>query len=343
MMKPEGFIFLIAPSAGPIRRPGDCYRFLPDAYRALARLTGCYLQDLWRDERGPWQDLVGVFRHGPLPPSRPTGAAGAFRAQLPPPGGAFDSSPDEEVVAGTLDYLAVLTQVHALLQPEHYLEVGVRHGRSLALAACPAVGIDPVPAIDRPLPASTRVFETTSDLFFAGQAATALPTPPDLVFIDGMHLFEYALRDFMNVERRAAPTTLVVIDDIYPGHPRQAERERKTRVWTGDIWKLHRCLSETRPDLFMLPLDTRPTGLLLVAGLDPANRVLWERYNPVVERYWDLDPTPPDPVLHRGGALEPAHPLVAATLRRLRELKGQKPRPAQVAAALRDLRASLLG
>ena len=33
------------------------------------------------------------------------------------------------------------------------------------------------------------------------------PAPTlDLVFIDGMHLFEYALRDFMNVERYCAWT-----------------------------------------------------------------------------------------------------------------------------------------
>jgi SAM-dependent methyltransferase len=38
VLAPGGFIFLIAPSAGPEHRyPVDCYRFYPDAYRALAR------------------------------------------------------------------------------------------------------------------------------------------------------------------------------------------------------------------------------------------------------------------------------------------------------------------
>ncbi len=61
---------------------------------------------------------------------------------------------------------------------------------------------------------------------------------PDLCFIDGMHLFEYALRDFMNVERCAAPGAIVVIDDIFPNHPAQGQRERRTRAWTGDVWRL---------------------------------------------------------------------------------------------------------
>jgi hypothetical protein len=48
-----------------------------------------------------------------------------------------------------------------------------------------------------------------------------------------MHLFEYALRDFMNVEHCAAPGAIVVIDDIFSSHPAQAERKRRTRAWTG--------------------------------------------------------------------------------------------------------------
>jgi hypothetical protein len=260
------------------------------------------------------------------------------RAAAPPPD-TFDSRPEEELVAGSLGYLEVLREAHTLLQPPTYLEIGVRHGRSLALAECPAIGIDPAPEIEQSLSATTRVFETTSDCFFEEQAAEVLTAPPDLVFIDGMHLFEYALRDFMHLERLAAPTTLVVLDDIYPNHPRQAARERTTRVWTGDVWKLHRCLSEARPDLFLLALDTHPSGLLLVAGLDPASRVLWDRYNPLVRHYWDLDPVPPETVLARAGALDPASPLVAAVLGRLRELRPLSPSPLQVTAALREVRA----
>ena len=72
--------------------------------------------------------------------------------------------------------------------------------------------------------------------------------------------------------------------------------------------------------------------------------MLWDRYNPLVKRYRDQQPeTPPASVIQREGAIDPASPLVAATFRLLRELKGQGRNTRQVAAALRDLRAGLPG
>ena len=41
ILKPDGYLFLIVPSAGPIHNyPVDCYRFYPDAMKALAKYTG---------------------------------------------------------------------------------------------------------------------------------------------------------------------------------------------------------------------------------------------------------------------------------------------------------------
>ena len=340
LLSPDGFLFLIAPSAGPIHRyPVDCYRFYPDAYAALAKYAGCHLQAVWRDERGPWQDLVGVFRRHE-PPSHAAPVPGSVVA-LPAPA-PIDSRPEEEGIAGQSDYLEVLRLAHQALAPRLYLEIGIRHGRSLALAEGPAIGIDPAPEIREPLGAETQVVSATSDDFFDLQAETTTSGPIDLAFIDGMHLFEYALRDWMQVERRAAPAGLVVIDDIYPNHPRQALRERATRVWTGDVWRLHALLAAERPDLFLLPLDTSPTGLLLIAGLDPGNRVLWDRYNPLVRHYrGGLPAEPPPEVLGRRGALAPDDPLVAELLALLRGLRDSGAGVAAVRAALASLRERL--
>ena len=291
---------------------------------------------MWRDERGPWQDLVGVFRKTQPNPAATTVPQAAPVASACPP---FDSRPEEEVVAGQSDYLEVLRQAHGWLAPRLYLEVGVRHGRSLALARGRAVGVDPAPELREPLAPTTQVVTATSDDFFDLQADTLLDAPIDLSFIDGMHLFEYALRDWMQVERRADPAGLVVIDDVFPNHPRQALRERATRVWTGDVWKLYACLEAVRPDLFLLPLDTRPTGLLLIAGLDPGNRVLWERYNPVVKEYRDrIGAEPPPEVIERQGALAPDDALVSDLLGLLRRLRDAGAGVAAVRAALAPLR-----
>ena len=304
VLRPGGFIFLIAPSAGPEHAyPVDCYRFYPDAYRALARHAGCRLVEVWRDERGPWHDLVGVFaRHGPPPAAAPMAEPIAIDPAAIVPG---DEA--EERIQGQIEYIHVLEDLHQALSPRFYLEIGIRFGRSLALARGPAAGVDPAPEIRLELPASTRIFAQTSDDFFAANRQSTLVEQPDFAFIDGLHLFEAALRDFMNIERIAAPDAVVAIDDVLPNHPAQAERLRRTRVWTGDVWRLVPVLRRWRPDLVLALLDTAPSGLLLVSGLDPANRVLWDHYNPIVREALAMG-DPPASVLTRAEAIPLMHP-----------------------------------
>ncbi len=301
----SGFIFLIAPSAGPIHNyPVDCYRFYPDSYRALAKHANCYLIDLWHDNRGPWNDLVGVFnKSGVKPNNAPIGApdivvAANIKATI-------KETPYEKI-QGTTHYLDVLKRLHNSLKPNNYLEIGVRNGRSLSLATGNAIGVDPMSDIVMTLPGSTRVIEKTSDDFFEEPLDPILKLKPELVFIDGMHLFEYALRDFMNVELHSGPDTIIAIDDIFPNEPEQATRERKTKVWTGDVWKLYCCLTRYRPDLCMIPLDTSPTGLLLITGLNANNRTLWQHYNPIVRQIRHSLETPTAEILNRKDAISPS-------------------------------------
>ena len=230
-------------------------------------------------------------------------------------------TPQEEAVAGDASYLILLAAIHKALKPRCYLEIGVGQGHSLALAKCPAIGVDPRPDLTVALGPQARVLTQTSDDFFDTTECDELGQPPDLAFIDGMHLFECALRDFMHIEALSSPTTLVVVDDILPNHPAQAERDRRTRVWTGDVWKLYDCLRRQRGDLILLPLNSAPTGLLLIAGLNAADTTLSDRYNPILRHYRDII-APPKEVLERTGVL-PGHPetvqSVAIALRTARD------------------------
>jgi hypothetical protein len=160
------------------------------------------------------------------------------------------------------------------------------------------------------------------------------------VFIDGMHHAEYALRDFMNAERIAGPCSLIVLDDVMPNHPAQAERVRRTRAWTGDVWKLAVALRELRPDLLMLSVDASPAGLLLVAGLDADSQVLWKAYNAVVQGFGETPDSPPDHVLNRDGALSGTSPLIARLASHLRAARRRGLTTAGVAETLRAFRAS---
>ena len=126
VLKPDGFIFLIAPSAGRIHlAPVDCYRFYPDAYRALAKYANCQLLEVWRDERGPWQDLVGVFARHALPA---IGAPQADQTLVPnqEPPRAPPASAEEEAAGGSRTYAEMLSDLHELLAPRAYLEIGAR-------------------------------------------------------------------------------------------------------------------------------------------------------------------------------------------------------------------------
>jgi len=217
-------------------------------------------------------------------------------------------------VGGSRTHLQALSLLHGAIQPKLYLEIGVHRGASLRLATCRAVAVDPDPRVVATGP-NVALFRTTSDDFFRYDAANALQHGIDLAFIDGMHLFEFALRDFMNLERYAAPGAVVVIDDVLPNHELQALRMRDSIAWTGDVWKLHDCLRTYRPDLSMVLLDTSPAGLLVVAGLDRANSVLWDCYNTITDRY--LAPPfsrAPASVLRRVGSVALDSPELAQLL-----------------------------
>lgn len=195
-----------------------------------------------------------------------------------------------------------LTRLHELLRPATYLEIGVQHGWSLQLAQPPtlAIGVDPQPlcrASD--MPATCSIYPVTSDHFFATPELHPASLV-DLAFIDGMHLFEYALRDFIGVERLSHPGTVVVFDDVLPRNQEEASRAQCPGDWTGDVWKIHPILRGYRRDLQMALVDTFPTGLLLVYGLDLFNHTLSDRYDEIVAPPALRDDEPvPEEVLHR--------------------------------------------
>jgi len=219
-------------------------------------------------------------------------------------------------------YLQFLRGVHEALQPPTYLEIGIRSGDSLALSRTRTVGIDPAYAIKAELDCELALFRTTSDEYFARPEPRA-PLGGEriaLSFIDGMHLFEYVLRDFMNVERHSEWWTPIVFDDIFPRTVDEAARNRETTAWTGDVYKIAGVLEAERPDLICLRVDTSPTGLLLVLGADPRSDVLASRAQDLMTELIVPDPQPvPPAVLAREGALDADRVLGAPFWAVLRE------------------------
>lgn len=191
-------------------------------------------------------------------------------------------------------YRDVITRFHALLTPKAYVEIGVATGATLALARppCMAVGIDPKPSLQGGIATSVKLFPLESDTYFASRdLRTDLEAPSfDLAFIDGLHVFQQVLRDFINVERFAAPHSVVLIHDCIPIDPFTATPERRSSFWTGDVWKVMAALLKWRPDLDVQSVATPPSGLGVVCRLDPKNRVLADNFDAIVAEFKDATP-----------------------------------------------------
>ena len=223
----------------------------------------------------------------------------------------------------------LLRRLHVLVRPRNYLEIGVDLGQSLSISRVPSIGVDPSFRITTQLRCDLQLVKATSDEFFAradpihhlrsgrnplrnlrrGRPMFAHylgGTSVDLAYIDGLHLAEFALRDFMNVERFAGWASVIVFDDMLPRNADEAARDRHTIEWAGDVYKIIDVLRTYRPDLTVVAIDTQPTGVLVVLGANPANRVLRDNYDRIVGEMVVPDPQAvPAAILERREAVAP--------------------------------------
>ncbi|MGI8761734.1 MAG: class I SAM-dependent methyltransferase [Jatrophihabitantaceae bacterium] len=207
-----------------------------------------------------------------------------------------------------------LSGIHAAYKPRSYLEIGINDGRGLRRSRTRTIGVDPSFRIVSELACDLQLVKATSDDFFARDNPISwFPEGVvDFSFIDGLHIFEFALRDFMNAERLSSPHSVIVFDDMLPRSVAEAARDRHTNYWTWDVYKVATVLERYRPDLVTLVLDTEPTGLLLVLGADPNSTVLKDRYDEILAEYVSDDPQDvPDAVLHRTAAADPFQVLAS--------------------------------
>ena len=189
------------------------------------------------------------------------------------------------------DYLIWLARLHDALLPKTYVEIGIEYGHSLGCARPPtrAIGVDPEPSIQTPFKTETHIFCETSDAFFANERLTPLldGRPLDFAFIDGLHLFEQTLKDFINLEPHCGSNSVILVHDTSPLDASIQTRTRTTKFWAGDVWKIVPCLRHYRPDLNIITIATPPTGLTMITRLDPTSRVLSDRYDEAVSRFID--------------------------------------------------------
>nr|WP_294551807.1 class I SAM-dependent methyltransferase [uncultured Rhodopila sp.] len=193
----------------------------------------------------------------------------------------------------------VLAALHRILKPRTYLEIGIEKGETLRLAHCSTIAIDPAFAIDQAVLGNKPeclLYRMPSDRFFEKHdPVTLFGDRVDLAFLDGLHLYEFLLRDFINVERCCRRNSLVLLHDCLPTDLYLARRTRQdeslrpiTRIqggWCGDVWKVVLILRKYRPDLRIEVFDAALTGIVAITNLDPKSAVLSEKYVEAVDSF----------------------------------------------------------
>lgn len=203
-----------------------------------------------------------------------------------------------------LHYKTFMSQLSRVRGGRVYLEIGVQVGLLLSeIHTDHAVAVDPNFRISHNITANKKsvyLYNDISDRFFNDpKAKDILDGSIDLAFLDGLHVFEYLLRDFCNTEARSSRDGLIVMHDCLPLNAEMTIRDEATSIekgkntlfpnyWTGDVWKVVSILQKYRPDLKVVCLNSHPTGLVCVSNLDPNSQSLRDNYLSIVEEYRNI-------------------------------------------------------
>lgn len=168
---------------------------------------------------------------------------------------------------------AVRTALHGRATPV-YLEIGVKKGSAFRrITADEKIAVDPAFRLSersrRLADAKARVthyFETTSDEFFASEAAFLEQRGVDVALIDGLHTYQQVIRDVENTLRYLRDDGVIVLHDCNPARasiafPAESFEEFYAQhrwwniLWSGDVWKAIVHFRSVRPDLRVAVLD----------------------------------------------------------------------------------------
>jgi hypothetical protein len=192
-------------------------------------------------------------------------------------------------------YTETLDVLHQTMAFDWYMEIGCRAGRTFAPVVSKTIAVDPFFKAEANIIGSKPrlfVFQETSDDFFASKFLKQMDIKLSFSFLDGMHLFEFLLRDFYHTEANSDPNGVIALHDCVPFNERMLTRDLQNLPkgpWTGDVWKLIPILRKYRPDLKLTVLSCRPTGLVLVSKLDPDNKSLKKNYDQILADWTQTD------------------------------------------------------
>jgi len=134
----------------------------------------------------------------------------------------------------------VINKILKYNKGKSYLEIGVRRGETIAqIEASNRIGVDPNLQLDRIAILKSKgnldgveFLEIPSDRFFQENTRTF-----DVIFIDGLHLYEQAIKDILNALNVLNEGGYIVVHDCNPMTEKAADRKQAKGIWSGDVWK----------------------------------------------------------------------------------------------------------
>ena len=130
----------------------------------------------------------------------------------------------------------------------NYLEIGVN---SLAQPGYNWVGIK-IPVKHGVDPNVETTYKMTSDEFFENH----INQKYDIIFIDGLHIFEQVYKDIINSVNALNENGIIVVHDCNPVTEITQRRERASDAWHGDVWKSIVKLRIEEPNLEIYTVNT---------------------------------------------------------------------------------------
>jgi len=127
-----------------------------------------------------------------------------------------------------------------------YLEIGVNTPAQPGYSHT-SVEIDTKHGVD---PNVDTTFKMTSDDFFAQNKNSY-----DIVFVDGLHIFDQAHRDIVNSLNFLNPGGTIVVHDCNPTTEITQRPDRASSVWHGDVWKAILKLRMENPNVSIQTVD----------------------------------------------------------------------------------------
>jgi hypothetical protein len=172
-----------------------------------------------------------------------------------------------------MDRLLLIRTLMKEKKLHNYLEIGVFNGHiffriksSFKVAVDPEFKFDSLRKMGKiilnPYNLFNQYFEKTSDAFFVENAEQIFSKKRiEIALIDGMHEYEFALRDIENTLRYLSGDGVIVVHDCnaLTKESSSSYSEWKaghgTGTWNGNIWKTILHLRSLRSDLNVFVLD----------------------------------------------------------------------------------------